>query len=95
MNRKDKDYLEWLREQDCICCGLHTDRMPPHHFIGEGGMSGMGLKAPDLFAMPMCLDCHNDIHRAVKGWKEIQRKALIDTLCLAVREGKICNGGEE
>lgn len=54
---RNRDYLDWLRDQPCVV----TDRYPPsdpcHTFKGTGG-GGIGLKSGDKFALPLSHDEH-------------------------------------
>lgn len=65
---KNKKYLDWVRRQPCACCGAPGD--DAHHIIGIGGMSGMGMKAPDWATMPMCRIHHTMIHNTPEMWPE-------------------------
>ena len=42
-----------------MTCGNQAD--DPHHIIGHG-LGGMGTKADDLFVIPLCRKCHNELH---------------------------------
>ena len=84
--RKNPDYLDRLRELPCAVCGHHAPSNA-HHLIGVGGLSGMGLKAPDLFAMPVCFECHANIHDHRGSWFVDQAEALVETLAVAYKEG--------
>ena len=54
-------YLAFVRSLPCSLCGAFG--CDPHHVIGLGwGLSGMGLTAPDSFAMAACRTCHRKIH---------------------------------
>lgn len=68
-------------------CASGSDQA--HHFIGEFHMKGMGMKAPDMFAMPLCMLCHRKIHDAYPGWVDAQRVALIGTLKWAEENGYV------
>ena len=57
---EDKVYLKWIRTQPCCHC-LHPETVA-HHAIGFDG--GMGTKAGDHFAVPLCQTCHNQLHLA-------------------------------
>ncbi len=46
-------YLRWLRRQRCVVCGLGKQVEAAHT-----GMGGMGLKASDWDAIPLCRECH-------------------------------------
>lgn len=52
-------YLEWIKTQPCECCGKPSD--DPHHLIGWG-QGGMATKAHDIFAIPLCRQCHTELH---------------------------------
>lgn len=51
--RKNKKYLEFIREQPCMVCG---NKAEPHH--EAFGTSGMGIKGPDTWTVPLCRKCH-------------------------------------
>ncbi len=65
---RSETYIAWIKQQPCCnCAGPGGD---PHHVIGlHWGLSGMGMTAPDSFAMPVCRRCHQEIHRS----PELQR----------------------
>lgn len=52
-------YLEWIKTQPCECCGKPSD--DPHHLIGWR-QGGMATKAHDIFAIPLCRQCHTELH---------------------------------
>ena len=52
-------YLKWVKAQPCQCCGMPAD--DPHHLIGHG-QGGMGTKAHDIFAIPLCRKHHTELH---------------------------------
>ncbi|HGU8992508.1 TPA: DUF968 domain-containing protein, partial [Escherichia coli] len=51
-------YTRWVKTQKCMTCGNQAD--DPHHIIGHG-LGGMGTKADDLFVIPLCRKCHNEL----------------------------------
>ncbi|MGQ7286033.1 DUF968 domain-containing protein [Vreelandella venusta] len=78
-------YLAWVRTQPCVVCGATTG-IAAHHMIGMYNLGGMGLKAPDSYAMPACdpaagsfNDCHQQIHR-IKALRDQQPAFLRTTL---------------
>lgn len=78
-------YLAWVRTQPCVVCGATTG-IAAHHMIGMYNLGGMGLKAPDSYAMPACdpaagsfNDCHQQIH-ANKALRDQQPAFLRTTL---------------
>jgi hypothetical protein len=58
------DYLRWVASLPCARCA-REDTVQAHHFKGTGHMSGVGLKAPDYWAMPLCSSCHTELHRSM------------------------------
>lgn len=89
MKRKtDHEYLDWIRQQDCAACGA-VGPSEAHHFIGEFHVGGMGMKAPDWMAMPLCRTCHQDMHESGKYARSAQREAFIRTIIRAFEEGMI------
>ena len=82
---RSEQYLAWVRNQSCVVCGATTG-IAAHHMIGMYNLGGMGLKAPDSFAMPACdpaagsfNDCHQQIHR-IKALRDQQPTFLRATL---------------
>lgn len=66
-------FLQWLRGRNCICqqfggCG---GKLEAAH-VDHGGDKGMGTKASDKFAIPLCTWHHAEQHRI--GWKSFQTK---------------------
>ncbi|HDS7001585.1 DUF968 domain-containing protein, partial [Escherichia coli] len=55
-------YTRWVKTQKCMTCGNQAD--DPHHII-DHGLGGMGTKADDLFVIPLCRKCHNELHAGV------------------------------
>ncbi|MEG0716821.1 MAG: DUF968 domain-containing protein, partial [Morganella sp. (in: enterobacteria)] len=53
------EYLAWIKTQPCESCGKSSD--DPHHLIGWG-QGGMATKAHDIFAIPLCRQCHTELH---------------------------------
>lgn len=59
-----EEYLRWVASLPCARCG-REDTIQAHHFKGTGHMSGVGLKAPDHWAMPLCAGCHGELHHSM------------------------------
>jgi hypothetical protein len=58
---RSEQYLAFVRSLPCSMCGISG--CDPHHVIGLGwGLSGVGLTAPDSFAMPLCREHHQAVH---------------------------------
>jgi hypothetical protein len=54
--REWPEYLEWLRTQPCARCGKTAPSEPSHH--PAEGHGSMGMKCPDVRAIPLCARCH-------------------------------------
>ena len=54
----DPTHLELIRQLPCCIC-LSRKEVQAHH-LKCGGERGMGLKAPDKFAVPLCAIPHHD-----------------------------------
>lgn len=77
-------YLDWVGARPCARCG-RTGATQAHHVKGTGGHSGVGLKAPDHWAMPLCLDCHTTFHgNPWPGAADAQYRYLTETLAAFV-----------
>jgi len=83
MNNKrfrSERYLAFVRSLPCCVCGGKADSA--HHVIAMYNLSGMGLKAPDSFVMPVCDGpggCHARIH-AEPDLQRLQPRWLVDTI---------------
>lgn len=90
---RSEAYLAFVRSLPCCVCGATTG-IAAHHMIGMWQLGGMGLKAPDSFAMPACDGpgdtCHRRIHDE-KALRDRQPGFVRDTISRAVRhfEGDI------
>lgn len=67
-------YTRWVKTQKCMTCGNQAD--DPHHIIGHG-LGGGGTKADDLFVIPLCRKCHNELHAGVKDFEEKHGSELL------------------
>lgn len=77
-------YLAWVKTQPCCLCGGPAD--DPHHAVALDNLSGMGLTAPDYWAMPACRLCHDRIHKESDLWP-LQGLWVARTLATAVQQG--------
>lgn len=74
-------YLQWLRGRPCaIDNGDCSGKMEAAH-VDHGGDKGMGTKASDRFAVPMCSYHHAEQHRI--GWLTFQEKHDFKALAAA------------
>ncbi len=56
------------------------------------GLSGVGMKAPDLFGAWGCSVCHEQVDRTGRGDSEVQLaflQGVIRTQAILAKEGKI------
>jgi len=85
---RSEAYLRWVRQQPCCYCG-RSPAGDAHHLIGLGaGVSGVGLTAPDHYAMALCRTHHEQVH----GDPELQKMQwqwMAQTLASAIDEGII------
>ena len=95
MSKRDKQWLEWVRDQKCAECGRYGPS-EPHHFKGDLHLSGVGMKSPDYLTMPLCLECHLLFHSSPwSTWREDQRGWMIRTFIKAFDDGMIERKAEQ
>lgn len=82
---RSRKYLAWIRKQPCCNgCGPAV----AHHIIGTGFLSGVGMKAGDNYAMPLCQECHSEMH-SIRALLPIQWEFIARTIGRALEEGII------
>lgn len=56
----DVKHLKLTRSLPCIICG----KWPPNqaHHLLRSVRRGMALKAQDRYTLPLCFNCHRDLH---------------------------------
>lgn len=64
---ENKIYTDWVKTQSCVCCNKPAD--DPHHIIGHG-MGGTATKAHDMFVIPLCRVCHDELHADMAAFEE-------------------------
>lgn len=73
VDRKFPSHLSWLRKRPCLVAdkpGHECSGKIEAHHVNEGHQRGMGQKAPDYFAVPVCSAAHSAIHTAGhKTWQ--------------------------
>jgi hypothetical protein len=67
-SHRDKAYRAFIVPLPCACCGRPGPSQFAHMRSLGGG--GMGLKPPDLDAIPLCAACHMEVEHA-KGISEL------------------------
>ena len=60
ISQANKKRFANIAEMMCCTCGGMPVQI--HHIIGHG-MSGMGMKASDEKTIPLCVQCHDQLHR--------------------------------
>ena len=55
-------YLDVVRQEACLICGGASGDSDAHHLKFMGGR-GMGKKADDKWAAPLCRIHHSELHR--------------------------------
>ena len=81
---RSRKYLDWVKSQPCCVCMRPGD--DPHHIQMPG--KGMGGKHPDWATIPLCRECHDELH--AKGWdinNISQTELVMWTLGKAISEG--------
>lgn len=57
--KRSPKYLKWLRTEPCVCCGVWKRRGKQNEAAHTGQRGrGLGLKACDFDAIPLCERCH-------------------------------------
>lgn len=81
----DPKRLAWVRGQPCVACGREGPSEAHHHTHRRG----LGQRASDVDAMPLCSGCHWDFHNAQgksAGLTQRERTLLQDGWAWATRE---------
>jgi len=83
---RNKEYLDWVKEQPCVITGLPAD--DPHHVIGVGE-GGTATKACDLLCFPVIREEHGKFHRLdlYPELRDEQWKYCAKTLQKALKSG--------
>lgn len=71
----DPEYLNYIREQPCIVCGIQH-RSDAHH-LKDIALCGMAQKAPDAYALPLCHNCHMTVAHGT-GFRDAMKWLPID-----------------
>ena len=84
---RNKRYLEYVRKLSCLMCGS-VYGSDPHHIKGIGHFSGVGQKASDYLTMPLCRNCHEQMHRDPTLWP-LQLVFVLQTMVDALKAEKL------
>ena len=78
---RDETYKAWIRRQPCCACGWRAPSQAAH--VGSDG--GMGQRASDYSAVPLCYDCHTGggkaYHRIGRAAFEREHGIDFDYVC--------------
>ena len=86
---KCRPYLNWVSKLPCAACAMKDDTIVAHHLASRNApfCGGMGYKASDIFAMPLCHTCHSAAHNGDADILDWQFTFIFDTLDKATRAG--------
>ena len=71
-------FLQWLRGRNCLIGDTCAGRIEAAH-VDYAGDKGLGTKASDKFAVPMCSAHHAESHRAgIKTFEARHRVNLLE-----------------
>jgi hypothetical protein len=76
---RNPKYLEFIRTRPCWFCGRPAE---PHHSIRHWrpiSDGGLGRKGSDYLAIPLCRQCHEEVH---SGHLKIERAALLEIIVI-------------
>ena len=70
-----RSYPQWLRGRPCAADGYgHCEGTMEAAHVDHGGDKGMGTKASDRFAIPLCSGHHRRQH--MRGWMTFEAECL-------------------
>ena len=88
---ESKDYIKFVSELPCCACHIKDGTVVAHHLKGRGSplSGGTSYKASDLYTMPLCFECHDEIHRGNVDLLNNQMFFILLTLDKALDAGVI------
>ena len=91
MANEDRDYLTWLRWKPCLVCGRHPCQAHhPRHNVG------MGQRAHDHRAVPLCYQHHEDVQQyRLDGMNREQLRDWMDAAAERLRKDYNRNQGDQ
>jgi hypothetical protein len=79
----DKPHLRWLATLPCACCCIEDETIIAHHLM-RNVVRGMGMKADDKNAIPLCHVHHSELHTSRSGETVyLASKGIFDAVELA------------
>ena len=83
MASEDKPYLRWLGSGRCCAPGCMVMSGPPHHPRHD---VGMGQRAHDRRAVPLCMEHHEDAQRyRLAGMDKYKMREFFDDIAEKMR----------
>lgn len=78
---RDRAYLDHVRSQPCVSCGSTPSEA--HHY-SPPGTKAMGKRCHDLWAVPLCHQCHMTWHGTgtLPGMERAESEALQAHACM-------------
>lgn len=70
--KENPKYLAHLRRSPCCCCGADAPSDPAHTGSRD---KGIGTKAWDIDAIPLCRRCHNRYHQ-IGEWAWLEETGI-------------------
>ena len=93
LKRKPFRSEAWRRAVASLPCAncMRTDSVQAAHPNHRG--KGMGIKAPDCWCVPLCVDCHREFDQGMK-WDKATKRELMDiwiilTILALAQEGLV------
>ncbi len=80
-------HKKFVKTLPCCHCAT-TAGVDPHHMIGVDHMGAMGATTSDLALMPLCRECHTEVH-ADYGQDWPQTRWALWTLQKSIEAGKL------
>ena len=86
---ENKGYLKFVSELPCANCHLKDGTVVPHHLKGRFSplSGGAGIKASDIFVMPLSFECHAKAHNGDREVLDWQHLFIMQTLDKATQMG--------
>lgn len=87
---RSAEHLAFVRARPCCYCSA-PGPSDPHHF---GGSGGTGIKAHDLFTVPLCRQHHDEYHqhRKIGALTRIETSALLWKECALLLSERVMRG---
>lgn len=81
IGRRFSGHRQWIRGHVCAVAGPDCEGNIECAHVEGSGTGGMGMKADDVFTIPLCHGHHAERHRV--GWRTFDARHRLDALGLA------------